>query len=147
MDGADKKFSPWDATTLDLFVKRGKALRMSHDRLQLKTKLDNGVIIPYRGIVNKYHGAFTRFIRDYTFNDEDFRKYQYCPKLFCRETYGTPELWSELLYINHMTSMMEFNKRTIKAFSMSILDNISELTMLYRDDLIDNRVSIGEVYV
>lgn len=147
MDGADKKFSPWDATTLDVFVSRGKGLKMSHERLQFKTTLDNGVVIPYRGIVNKYHGAFTRFIRDYNFSDSQFQRYQYSPKLFCRETYGTPELWSELLYINHMTTQMEFNKRTIKAFSLSILDYISELTMLYRDDLIDNRTSIGEVYV
>lgn len=139
-------FAPWKANTIDKYVQKGQELGASHERLQFKTRLNNGVIIPYRGIVNKYNGAFKNRIRTLTMTDAQFRRYQYSPKLFCYERYGTPELWSELLFINHMTSVMEFNKQTIKVFTTNISDYISELVMLYRDDLIENRAELGEVY-
>lgn len=139
-------FGPWQANTLDKYIQRGKELGASHERLQFKARLNSGVVIPYRGIVNQYSRAFKNRIRKITLTDAQFMKYEYSPKLFCYDRYGTPELWSELLYINHMTSVMEFNKRTINVFTANISDYIAELLMLYREDLIENREEIGEVY-
>lgn len=139
-------FAPWRANTLDKYIQKGKELGSSHERLQLKTELRDEVIIPYRGIVTKYMSSLKNHIHIVKLTDAQLQYYQYSPKLFCYERYGTPELWSELLYINHMTTIMEFNKQTIRAFTSNINDYIAELVMLYRDDLIENRSNIEEVY-
>lgn len=135
-------FEPDKKATVDEFIRAGKRLSLSHESTMLKYKLDEDTIIPMQSIFQKHMSAFQKYIFDYEMSDSEFSRWQYQPKLVSRELYGTPELWSDLLFINNMTSCVEFNKRNVKLFQTSIIDAIHELLMLQKQVIKDNRSDI-----
>ena len=76
--------------------------------------------------------------------DTEFERWKYNPKRMCKEMYGTPELWTEILFINHMVGITEFKKQTVKLYTLGIIDAINELLMIYKMDIADNRASLEE---
>ena len=132
-------FDPEQKSDVDLFAKSGQKLSFSHEKNMLKHKLNDTTVVPMRGILHKYHGALRKYIIDYELSDGELAKYRYQPKLLCREIYGTPELWADILFINNMTCASEFTKKKIKLYSTLIIDAVSEILMLYDKDMETNR--------
>lgn len=132
-------FEPEKVPTLDEFIRTGKRLSLSHENNMLKYKLNDHTVIPMRGLLHKYHNALQRYVIQHTMTDAEFARWKYQPKLLCRELYGTPELWADILFLNDMTSCVEFTKRGIKVYSTLIIDAISEILMLYNKDITNNR--------
>ena len=56
--------------------------------------------------------------------------------------YGTPELWSGILYINNMVSVANFNKKTINVFTKNIMEVLEEIMTIYNDDLTNNKKEV-----
>lgn len=79
-----------------------------------------------------------------TFTDDEFIKYRYQPKLFCMDYYKTPELWSLLLFINNMTSIVQFNRKTISTFPKTSVDLLAEILNIHNADIEENRNSLSE---
>jgi len=116
-------------------------------KLHLKDKLtmtsnNTALIINTTSLPNKYWDYLMKRCIEYTFSDKDYLRYKYQPKLFCYEFYGNLELWSFLLKVNHMTSILDFNKKTIKVFDDGIIKLLEEILIIEDPDIRRNSIYI-----
>ena len=132
------KFQPYEETSVDMYIDTGKILDISESTIAFKSKVDDKIIIPYHNVITKFYKVLKDYIVDVTLSDEELHRYYQQPKLFCYDTYGTPELTYSLLYINNMPSITEFKKKKIKVFTDDILDIVNELMALNEEDLKNN---------
>lgn len=135
-------YVPYKSATITDFIVAGHELDLSRDKLMMKAN-ENGVIYPYQSVTTRFNTAFNKYIVDYTFEADEWDKYIYQPKRFCADYYGTPELWADILYINHMVSAMDFNRPKIKIFSDGIMEGIAEVQAIYADEIAKNRIEVG----
>lgn len=135
-------YPPHKTATVKNFIVAGNELDLSRNKLMMKA-LEGGVIFPYQSVTTRFSNALNKYITEYTFEAEEWERYIYQPKRFCMDYYGTPELWADILYINHMVSALDFNRQRIKVFTDGIIEGISELQAIYADDLANNRVEVG----
>lgn len=135
-------FAPDKCPTVPEWISAGKNLILSRNGLMMKVN-QNGVIYPYQSLTARFGDALNRYIADYEFDDNVWPDYMFQPKKFCKDYYGTPELWGDILYINHMTSATQFNRQTIKIFTDSILEAIGELKAIYATDLAKNQLEVN----
>lgn len=134
-------YEPASAYDLDSEVSLGKQVELSHGNMQFKTKVGD-MIIPYQTLICRYHNILTPYIEPFTLSESDFTKYYQKPKLLSMDLYGTPELWSGILYINNMVSVANFNKKTIKIFTRNIIEVLEEIMTIYNDDLTNNKKEV-----
>ena len=138
-------FAPDDANYIDDFIEAGQNLSFGHEKYMLKYQTEQSkIIVPMQSLIQKYRGAFRKYIVEYEMTDAEFERWKYNPKRMCKEMYGTPELWTEILFINHMVGITEFKKQTVKLYTLGIIDAINELLMIYKMDIADNRASLEE---
>ena len=138
-------FAPDDANYIDDFIEAGQNLAFGHEKYMLKYQTEQSkIIVPMQSLIQKYRGAFRKYIVEYEMTDTEFERWKYNPKRMCKEMYGTPELWTEILFINHMVGITEFKKQTVKLYTLGIIDAINELLMIYKMDIADNRASLEE---
>lgn len=69
-------------------------------------------VIPYKSVVGDYMPFFRECAIRARFNPQEAIKYRYKPKRLSNDLYGTPELWSALLELNYMVSLIDFNLET-----------------------------------
>lgn len=131
-------YGPADAYDLPSEVQRGKNVSFSHAGMLLKVR-DGHMITPYQSLIGKYSKALRNFIVDYEMTDDEFKLYYQKPKLFCMDKYGTPELWSGILYINNMRSVVNFTQRSIKIFTQDINVALNELITIFQPDIEMNK--------
>lgn len=132
---------PSNCYDLDSEISAGKNIDFSHGNMQFKTTLGD-MIIPYQTLVCRYRNILNPYIKEITFNDSDYNKYYQKPKLLSTDLYGTPELWSSILYINNMVSVTNFTKRTVKVFTSNIASIFEEIMTIYNDDLTNNKKEV-----
>lgn len=133
--------------TLSSLVKYGKKLPLSHSAMHIKSKLkfnDTNVIVNYHSFIDEYMDFIKPILIKYTLTDNEYEKYIYQPKLFCLDNYGEAELWSILLKVNNMTSILEFDRKDLILFTDEIFDILSEILILESDDIRDNKLKVGE---
>lgn len=130
-------YKPINTYTLPEEVNSAKNIEMSHNKFQMKAITD-GSVHAVASIFSKYHYILNPYIFTTTLSEEDYHKYYQKPKLLSYDLYGTPELWSGLLYINNMVSVTNFTKRTIKIFNTGIMTAITEIMTVYSDDMKNN---------
>lgn len=139
-------FPPDNANYIDDFIDAGQNLAFGHEKYMLKYQTEQSkIVVPMQSLIQKYRGAFRKYIVEYEMTDKEFERWKYNPKRMCKEMYGTPELWTEILFINHMVGITEFKKQTVKLYALGIIDAINELLMIYKMDIADNRASLEEV--
>lgn len=85
------------------------------------------VVVNYKGIIDEYLHLLKSLTYDYEMTVEEYQGYEYNPKYFCMNKYGNKELWSMLLAVNDMYSIIDFKKRKIKMFPENIEDLIDEI--------------------
>lgn len=94
---------------------------------EFKNNRGESIQVLYKGIADDYLYLLKKMSYEHEFTDSDFLKYECNPKFFCLDRYGNRELWSLLLAINGMYSIMDFTKRTISVFPDNIEDLIDEI--------------------
>lgn len=134
-------YPPASAYDLQSEVRTGKAISLSYGEMQFKTR-DGDVVSPYQTLIGRFYHSLSNYIVDRTLTKEELAKYHQRPKLFCQDTYGTPELWSGLLFINNMVSVTNFTKADIKVFTTGITEALQEIMTIYHDDLVDNKATV-----
>ena len=139
----ESEFSPDDIHQLDKWVEEGKDLAISHDALCLKTKTGD-VIAPYQSLVCKYYYALLPFTHELELTDNDYIKYKNNPKLLSQDLYGTPELWSSIMYINNIVSIADFKKKKLLVFGTDIMNKLEELMVLAEEDITKNKLELEE---
>lgn len=134
-------YKPDSAYTLKEEVSLGTNIEFSHSNFQMKVK-EGGVIHSYASLFSMYHNILTPYIIETTLSESDYAKYYQKPKLLSTALYGTPELWSGLLYINNMVSVANFTKRKIKIFKSNITNVIEEIMTIYNKDITANKKEV-----
>lgn len=134
-------FEPDNEFQLDSWIREGKNLTISQDKLCLKTRMGD-MIVPYQTLICRYYYALKPFITEKTLTDEEYRKYKNNPKLLSQDLYETPELWSAILYINDVLSIADFKKKTVKVFHKTIISKLEELMVLAEEDLTKNKMEV-----
>lgn len=134
-------YKPNSCYTLGDEISAGKSIDLSHSNFQFKVN-DDGVIHSFDTIYSRYHSALRPYIIEMELSDDDYNKYYQKPKLLSYDLYGTPELWSGILYINNLVSIANFTKRKVKVFRYDILDIIGEIITIYNNDLTNNKKEV-----
>ena len=79
--------------------------------------------------LSKYDNILKSGLSDYTLKSE----YKYRPEYVSNEIFNTPDLWYVILYVNNMSSVMEFNKDIIKVPLSNTIDVINKLINYEKD--------------
>ena len=136
-------YTPSQYNNITDWCNAGKKLYIANHSFGLKTDAGDVRFI-YESYLFKYHNLFASDNVNITFTDDEFIKYRYQPKLFCKDHYKTPELWSLLLFINNMTSVVQFNRKQIVAFSTLSINSLAEILNIHGEDIEDNRYSLSD---
>jgi len=76
------------------------------------------------------------------FTDNDFRKYKFQPKKLSLILYQTTELWSLLLKLNNMSSILEFTKKDILVPPANVIFNLlNEVIILEKKQITANKAA------
>lgn len=135
-------YTPSSYNDITNWCKAGKKLYIANHAFGLKADVGDVRFIR-ESYLFKYHDLLNKSVR-VSFTDDEFIKYRYQPKLFCNDYYKTPELWSLLLFINNMTSIVQFNKKQIIAFSTTTINDLAEILNIHSRDIEDNRNSLSD---
>ena len=117
----------------------------THSKLHFKSSFDtsSGMLMINSGsILERYMDFITANSTTVAFSAEDFRKYRFQPKKLSLVLYQTTELWSLLLKINNMTSILDFKKRSLLIPPASIIFNLlNEIIILEQKQIEANTLA------
>ena len=89
--------------------------RNLHTNVYIKNK-DDTIKIPYKSILKEYMPFLQSTVLNLRLTAPEVSLYRFKPKKLSYDLYGTTELWSALLEINRMYSIVEFNQEEYKVF-------------------------------
>lgn len=131
--------SMYEVSSITDHIDYGNQLPVSHRTIHMKAAfIDNNnkaIIHCANNLLNKYSELLDDYIIETTLTDDEFVDYKYKPKSLSLDMYGTTELWSSILAINNMDSVVEFNKKKIKLFRDDILEMLEEILILEEDNI------------
>lgn len=136
------EYAPSNAYDLPSEVASGKNITISHGNMQFKTRIDNRIVVPKVSLIGQYHGILSKYIVEKEYTDKEFSHYYQRPKLLSLDLYGTPELWSWLLYINNCKSVANFTNPKLKIFTSDIGTAIREILTITSQDMAKNRAEV-----
>ena len=136
------EYAPSNAYDLLSEVASGKNITISHGNMQFKTRIDNRIVVPKVSLIGQYHGILSKYIVEKEYTDKEFLHYYQRPKLLSLDLYGTPELWSWLLYINNSKSVANFTNPKLKIFTSDIGTAIREILTITSQDMAKNRAEV-----
>lgn len=132
--------------TIDSIIKKGKQIEISHDKIHLKASIldsdGNPLIVNFMSLLIKYIDFLQDYIVEVEMTDAEFSKYMFQPRLLSYELYGTTELWSSILAINHITHSADFKIQKLKLFKSNIFDFINEVLVLENREIKRNKTEI-----
>lgn len=112
--------------------------------LYMQSIEDKTTIYSSDNVLYTYLEDLKRYAVDYTFNEEEYRKYKYRPKLLAYDIYGSTELYFVILAINDTCNIKDFKKRKVKLLYKSDLSDLLNQIMETETNRISlNRKSIG----
>lgn len=79
--------------------------------------------VPYASIITNYRDFLSKCVINIALTDSEMMRYQYSPKWLSEYLYGTTELWSALLDLNGMISILEFNRPKIRIYEQRSFNN------------------------
>ena len=94
-------------------------MEISYRNLHTYAYIKNGddiIKIPYKSIIAEYMPYFSETVIESEMTPEEIQLYKGKPKKLSYDLYGTTELWSALLELNHMLSITEFQVEKLKVF-------------------------------
>ena len=136
------EYAPGNAYDLPSELASGKNITISHGNMQFKTRIDNRIVVPKVSLIGQYHGILSKYIVEKEYTDKEFSHYYQRPKLLSLDLYGTPELWSWLLYINNCKSVANFTNPKLKVFTSDIGTAIREILTITSQDMAKNRAEV-----
>lgn len=89
--------------------------RNLHTNAYIKNGNDT-IKIPYKSLISDYMPFLKETAIPATFTDDEKEMYRYKPKMLSNDLYDTTELWSALLELNNMTSVLDFQTENILVF-------------------------------
>lgn len=108
-----------DSREAEICARNLSMLATLHDTAKNET-----IKIPYSSLMNKYRDYLSSAVQLTKISDGEMVKYQFQPKRLSSKLYGTTELWSDILRLNGMISILEFNRPIIKIYNASKLNDL-----------------------
>ena len=109
--------------------------RNLHTNIYIKNK-DDVIKIPYKSIIREYLPYLQSSVVELKLSPEEVSKYRFKPKKLSYDLYGTTELWSALLELNRLYSIIEFNKEVYKVFEPKEFMTLLNEVLILEDVLI-----------
>lgn len=104
--------------------------RNLHTNIFIKNK-NNIIKVPYKSIISTYLPFFQDTVVTATLNPDEIVLYKYKPKMLSNDLYGTTELWSALLELNGVSSIIDFTFETPKVFNPNtFLKKLNEVMIM-----------------
>lgn len=133
-------------STIQGVIELGKEFKMNSKDLHFKQILQNtkgeNIIVNMNAVFEKYYELLLEYTSTVILTDEEYLKYRFQPKVLSRDLYGTQELYFLLLRLNHMVSVIEFDKRNLKVFDKKLITLLNEIMVLEGDNILDNDMYI-----
>ena len=105
--------------------------RNLHSYVYIKNKEEH-IKIPYGSVINNYLPFLKETAVTTDFSEMEKVKYQYKPKSLSYDLYGTTELWSALLELNNMVSLLDLKTdKPIQVFDPTeVMELLNEVMIL-----------------
>lgn len=120
-------------STIKDLITVGKQIKYTSDKLHFKSICETSnekFIFNIYSILDRYMDNLESLIEEIELNDKEYIRYKYQPKRLCVDVYDCADLAPLILKINNMTSLLEFNKQTVRLFRTSIIDYLNEIIIL-----------------
>lgn len=115
-------------------VDLGASLPISHHKMFMSDsfvdKHLNSIHINTHSVINRYMEIIKKNSTVVKLTDDQLSMYKYQPKKLCMDYYNTLEIWSLILKLNDMTSILDFNKKNLLLPTNSIFDLLNEIMIL-----------------
>lgn len=106
-------------STIQELIDSVKDMEVSYRNLHTNIYINNKgetIKIPYKSIVAEYLPILKSSAVELPLTDNEIILYRFKPKKLSYDLYGTTELWSSLLELNDVYSIIDFDFETVKVF-------------------------------
>ena len=133
-------------STINELISLGKQLKISSETMSIKEIVTNThnerFIVNFTSVIDRYYDILLDHTSVVKLTDEEYLRYRYKPKLLSEELYGTQELHSLLLRLNHITSVIQFDFTELRVFNTNIIKLINEIMILEEENYTTNEMEI-----
>lgn len=135
-------------STIQDLIRVGKNLYNAADALHFKETIINDdnetVVFNIYSIMDRYMDELESIIQTIELSDTEYLDYRFQPKRLCVDVYNCADLAPLILKINNMTSILEFDSKTIRLFNTSILKILNEIKILEKERIDSNNSDINK---
>lgn len=133
-------------STINELISLGKQLKISSETMSIKEIVMNThnerFIVNFTSVIDRYYDILLDHTSIVKLTDDEYLRYRYKPKLLSEELYGTQELHSLLLRLNHITSVIQFDFTELRVFNTNIIKLINEIMILEEENYMTNEMEI-----
>ena len=133
-------------STINELISLGKQLKISSETMSIKEIVTNThnerFIVNFTSVIDRYYDILLDHTSIVKLTDDEYLRYRYKPKLLSEELYGTQELHSLILRLNHITSVIQFDFTELRVFNTNIIKLINEIMILEEENYMTNEMEI-----
>lgn len=105
--------SPKDTYTLEDYIIAGESVEITYNNLSFIEKINDTLSMPIFNVVDDYMAELKAMCMEVKFNEQEFIRYKYRPKILAHDLYMNSELYFLILKLNGMCDVKEFTKEKI----------------------------------
>lgn len=125
-------------TTLGDYIKNAKSrsIKMT-DYFYPGVLINNNVrsLVSDSSILTAYDAKLSEYKKQYTFKDDEYRKYRYNPWRVSQDVYGTTEYWFLVLHANELYSAAEFDLHTLWLYTTNVTEALQDIIAIEDRDM------------
>lgn len=91
------------------------------------------MIVNGSSVLDRYRNELSQYKTKLKLTSEEYRKYQYNPKVLSYDIYGTTEFWFLILHANELTSVAQFDMEQPYVYTGVIASIITSALNLEKD--------------
>ena len=125
-------------STIQELIDSVKDMEVSYRNLHSYIYINDGkdmIKIPYKSIIREYLPFFESIIVELPLTPEEVIDYRYKPKKLSYDLYGTTELWSSLLELNNVYSVIDFDLEKVRVFDPKELPKLLNEVLILEEIL------------
>jgi hypothetical protein len=107
------------------------------DQISLYSNYLDIAIMPDGFILDEFRDYFEQFLEEIPLEE----KYHYSPSLFAHEYYGAAELDFLVLYFAKMSTIFDFNTKTINILPPTLLVDLNKLIVKYKKEIKNSKLN------
>ncbi len=101
------------------------------------------MIVNGSSVLDRYRNELSQYKTKLKLTSEEYRKYQYNPKVLSYDIYGTTEFWFLILHANELTSVSQFDMEQPYVYT-GVIANVITSALNLEKDYIDYNEELKE---